>query len=337
MNLVLSPWGGPDDDTQRRLPWAARAALGSVLTVGIASGAFALIWLTGGLPNVYANLNYLAIVLAGYLYGWRGAVAVALLEGYLMGPHAAAVGVPGSGDVRTWVLRAATYLAVAAIVGVVFDRMRSSMEHWRRAACEQAEERRAAMVALARAAEAKDADTQTHLARVRLLSERVALAAGLDAEAAERIGWAAVLHDVGKLQVPDEILHKPGPLTPHETRIMREHTLFGEHILACGAGFDLARRIARWHHENYDGTGYPDGIAGQDIELEARIVRVVDSFDAMTSDRPYRSAWSIEHALDELGREAGRLFDPQIVPLLSALVSHDARLRAQLLAPELAV
>jgi hypothetical protein len=335
MRLVRFPRGGSDDDSRTRLRWAARTALGSALAVGIALGTFAVIWLTGGLPNVYANLNYLPIILAGYLFGWRGAVAVALLEAYLMGPHAAVVGVPGSGDTRTWVLRAATYLVVAAIVGALFDRLRSSVDHWRRAAQEVTDERQAAMVALARAAEAKDADTHTHMARVRLLSERVALAAGADAEAAERIGWAAVVHDVGKLQVADEILRKPGPLTPGETRIMREHTLFGEHILACGSGFDLARRIARSHHENYDGTGYPDGLAGKDIPFEARIVRVVDSFDAMTSNRPYRSARSIETAFDELGLEAGRLFDPEIVPLLTALVSSDERLRAQLLAPTL--
>jgi putative two-component system response regulator len=184
------------------------------------------------------------------------------------------------------------------------------------------------MVALARGAEAKDTDTGDHIKRVQTMSERLALASGLSTEDAAAIGWAGMLHDVGKLHVPDRILLKPGPLAAAEWEIMRQHPIWGEQILADGEGFALARRIARWHHENFDGTGYPDGLAGIHIPFEARIVRVADAFDAITHTRPYRRPRSVEEALGELDRSAGRHFDPELVRLQIQLV-RGARDRAE--------
>jgi putative two-component system response regulator len=182
------------------------------------------------------------------------------------------------------------------------------------------------MVALARGAEAKDTDTGDHIRRVQAMSERLALAASMDPAAAEALGWAAMLHDVGKLHVPDRILQKAGPLTDAERAVIRMHPIWGAEILAEGEGFEVARRVARWHHEDFDGSGYPDGLRGERIPLEARIVRVADAVDAMTHRRPYQEARSLGWALDELQRCAGRQFDPDLVRLFRDIVAADAEL-----------
>ncbi|MGH2356598.1 MAG: HD-GYP domain-containing protein, partial [Candidatus Limnocylindria bacterium] len=130
---------------------------------------------------------------------------------------------------------------------------------------------------------------------------------------------------------PDRILLKPVPLSPDEWQIMRRHPLYGEQILREGTGFEMARRIARSHHENIDGSGYPDGLKGSQIPLEARIVRVTDAFDAITNVRPYKPARSVDWALDELTRYSGTQFDPDLVRLLLALVRDDPALVRRLI------
>jgi putative two-component system response regulator len=218
------------------------------------------------------------------------------------------------------------------VTGYLFDHARAATLGWRSAAVEIAQRQRDGMVALARGAEAKDTDTGDHVVRVQLVAEELARATGLDAEQAADIGWSAMLHDVGKLHVPDRILLKPGPLMTDEWEIMRRHPVWGAEILAQGEGFEVARRIARWHHENIDGSGYPDGLRGENIPLEARIVRIADSFDAMTHARPYKPARSIEWALEELAHCAGTQFDPELTRLFIDQVQNDAGLGERLLA-----
>jgi putative two-component system response regulator len=231
------------------------------------------------------------------------------------------------------VIRAVMFVSVGTITGLLFDRTRDALVGWRSAASEIGQRERDGMVALARGAEAKDTDTGDHVMRVQLVTERLALATGLAPDVAADLGWSAMLHDVGKLHVPDRILLKPGSLDPEEWEIMRRHPVWGEHILEHGSGFELARRIARWHHENLDGSGYPDGLRGTAIPLEARIVRIADSFDAMTHDRPYRRARDLPWALQELERHAGTLFDPELVRVFIDLIRTDPSLGERLLAP----
>lgn len=165
---------------------------------------------------------------------------------------------------------------------------------------------------LAAACEAKDADTGAHVRRIQKHTCAVAHELGLHGDA-EAIGYASILHDVGKMHIPDDILQKPGKLSDDERRIMQTHTLAGERILGETSYFATARLIARSHHENFDGSGYPDGAAGEQIPIAARIVRVADFFDAVTSRRVYKDAWPIGQALDALRTGAGQLFDPAVV------------------------
>lgn len=306
-------------------PRAAPLAAAAVIVI-LALLAFAAVRATGGTPTALGHLAYAPIVLAAFLFGWRGGVAAALFMGALLGPAGALTGMHTEG-VSGWLLRGGFFLAVGAVTGGLFDRVQAVASRWEATATRVAERERQAVLALARGSEAKDTDTGEHIRRVQLTSEALAQAAGLDPGAASQVGWAAMLHDVGKLHVPDRILLKPGPLSADEWAIMRQHPIWGEEIL--GDGFELGRRIARWHHENIDGTGYPDGLAGGAIPLEARIVRITDAFDAITNRRPYAEARSFEEALEELDRCKGRMFDPELVELMIPLV-RDAVLASRL-------
>jgi putative two-component system response regulator len=168
---------------------------------------------------------------------------------------------------------------------------------------------------LARAAEFRDDETGQHTRRVGELAEAIGRVLGFDDRHAELLRRAAPLHDLGKIGIPDAVLLKPGKLSRKEHGVMRGHTLIGAQILS-GSEVPLlhtSSAIALTHHERWDGNGYPEGMRGTDIPLVGRIVAVADVFDALTHARPYKQAWSIEQAMDELRSQAGEQFDPAVV------------------------
>jgi putative two-component system response regulator len=170
---------------------------------------------------------------------------------------------------------------------------------------------------LGKAAEYRDNETSNHVKRVSLFSEILAKKAGLSDEQAQLIRLASPMHDVGKIGISDHILLKPGKLTTEEYAQMQKHVEIGCEILA-GANsplLTLAHEIALTHHEKYDGSGYPNGLKGENIPLCGRIVAITDVFDALTSERPYKTAWAIDQALDLLTSEKGKHFDPRLVDL----------------------
>jgi len=167
---------------------------------------------------------------------------------------------------------------------------------------------------LARAAEHRDNETAQHTERVGAMAARLANRLGLPARLVDVIGQAAPLHDVGKIGIPDQILLKPDRLTPEEFDVMKQHTILGARLLAGSDSeiLQVGRQIALAHHERWDGNGYPAGFAREEIPIAARIVAVADSFDAMTHNRPYRTASSVEEALSEIARCSGSQFDPRV-------------------------
>lgn len=168
---------------------------------------------------------------------------------------------------------------------------------------------------LAAVAEFREHEMGEHPQRVGRLAGLVAEQIGLSAEVVDNIRRAAPLHDIGLIGIPDAIMLKETSLTEQEQRIMRTHVAIGARILAGGqsALLQTAERIALSHHERWTGKGYPNGLAAELIPIEARIVGMVDSFEALTHDRPFRPAWSLQKTLAFIGDESGGLFDPQVV------------------------
>jgi HD-GYP domain-containing protein (c-di-GMP phosphodiesterase class II) len=144
-------------------------------------------------------------------------------------------------------------------------------------------------------------------------AEEVGAHLGLTGVWLQELSYAAELHDIGKIAVPDSIISKPGPLDEQEWQFIERHTAIGERILSAAPATALVAQIVRATHERFDGTGYPDGLAGEEIPLEARIISVCDAYDAMTSRRPYRQPSSHGDALAEIQRCAGGQFDPRVV------------------------
>ncbi len=184
-----------------------------------------------------------------------------------------------------------------------------------------------ALYVLGKASEYKDQETGAHIARVAHYSRLIARMIGQAEDVQEVIFHASALHDVGKLGIPDAILLKPGRLNDDEISIMRLHTTNGHRMLESSLSSFLltGALIALTHHERYDGMGYPIGIGGEDIPLFGRIVSVADVFDALTTRRPYKEAWSIEDALALLVKERGRQFDPLLV---DAFVHNEIHVRS---------
>lgn len=180
---------------------------------------------------------------------------------------------------------------------------------------------RGALAALLAAVGAKDEYTRGHSIRVARYAWAIAEELGLSQELCQQIALAAELHDVGKIGIPDELLRKPGPLSEAERRRVLEHTVIGERILApLFKSCPTILALVRWHHERVDGTGYPDGLAGEEIPLAARIVAVADAFDAMRTARPYRSSLSPRAVVAELQRGIGSQFDALCVVALLAVL-----------------
>jgi putative nucleotidyltransferase with HDIG domain len=164
-----------------------------------------------------------------------------------------------------------------------------------------------------RALDMRDADTSGHTERVAEMAVRLAGTAGVPEHDLVHVRRGALLHDIGKMSVPDAILRKPGPLSEEEWVVMRQHPECAREMLVEIDYLGPALDIPYSHHERWDGSGYPQGLKGTDIPLSARIFAVIDVYDALTSDRPYRDAWTYEDAVAHIREQAGKHFDPQVV------------------------
>jgi putative two-component system response regulator len=169
------------------------------------------------------------------------------------------------------------------------------------------------------AATIKDQTTGSHLLRVRKYVEAIGTRLGLASQIVEEFGYSSVMHDVGKIHTPDHILQSEHHLSTDEFEVIKQHCIDGEVMLGQARFFETARAIAREHHERWDGRGYPDGKKGDKISLAARIVSVADVFDALTSKRPYKTAWTIEEGMAAVIAGSGAQFDPEVVAIFQSL------------------
>ena len=213
----------------------------------------------------------------------------------------------------------------------LYDQRRHLIEMVRQRTHELEETRLQIIRRLGRAAEFKDDETGYHVIRMSHYSRMLGMAAGMPEYRAELLFNAAPMHDVGKIGVPDGILQKPGPLTQDEWTVVRRHPAIGAGIIGRHNNelLEMARVIALTHHEKWDGSGYPRGLKGEAIPLVGRIVAIADAFDALTNVRPYKAAWPVEEAIGYLQREAGRHFDPKLVPKFIAMRPQIEAIMAQ--------
>ncbi len=211
----------------------------------------------------------------------------------------------------------ASQVTAIVFMTTLVEELRAASEHLTQAHAET-------VMMLASAAEAHDVTTGRHLQRVRTLTEALSVELGYNEDRAHQLGLAAVLHDIGKIRVPDAVLASSSSLTDAEWVIMRQHTIWGSDFLDGRHGFDLAALVARAHHERWDGAGYPAGLKGEEIPEAAAITCVADTFDAMTNDRPYRVGRPAAEAVQEIVRCSGTQFSPRVVDALVRLANRGA-------------
>lgn len=197
--------------------------------------------------------------------------------------------------------------------------------------CELEKTRMEILQSLGRAAEFKDNETGLHVLRMSSYARFLAKRVTGNNIWSELLFNAAPMHDIGKIGIPDEVLLKPGKLDPDEWTIMQKHVEYGVDILGESESdlLTMAIEVAQFHHEKWDGSGYPAGISGEAIPLSARIVALADVFDALTSERPYKKAWSVERAMALLESESGKHFDPELVPLFKACLPKILQVKEQ--------
>ncbi len=212
-------------------------------------------------------------------------------------------------------LRVGNLLQTRRLQRALEDR-NQDLQRWVRSRTADLEDaRRETLERLAMAAEYRDDDTHMHTKRVGRTAALLAKQLGLSAETVEHLRYAAPLHDVGKIGIPDAVWLKPGQLTESERKMLEKHTEIGGRILTGSRSpiLRLAEQIARTHHERWDGSGYPNGLSGDEIPLAGRITAVADVFDVLAHPRPHKKAWPVEQAVQEIVDQAGRQFDPEVV------------------------
>jgi putative two-component system response regulator len=221
-------------------------------------------------------------------------------------------------DKVEFMARVNNMLQLGASRKVLANRATWLAEEVRKATVEIVQRERETVVRLSKAAEYRDPETGAHILRMAHYSELIAKGLGLSLAEQELLLEAAPMHDIGKVGIADHILLKPGRLTADEFEIMKQHATFGYEILRGSASrvLQAGAEIARAHHEKFDGSGYPNGLVGEAIPIFSRIVAVADVFDALTSERPYKKAWSLERAAEHIKASAGIHFDPECVNTL---------------------
>lgn len=273
----------------------------------------AMHWLTPVQPGaehlvhiLLRKLFVVPVVLSAVWFGLRGAVITAVITTATYLPYVflrwndqAAENLNQAGEMLSvW--------GVALIAGWLVGREKAAL-------LAKAEVHRGALTALVSALDAREHDTELHSWRVRAYALRIAERMKLAVADRRVIEQAALLHDIGKIGVPDHILLKPGPLTETEWGVMRRHPEIGHRILASVPSLEETSTVVLTHHEHYDGSGYPKGIKGDQIPLGARVFAVADAYDALTSSRPYRETANVEDALRIIKNERGKYFDPLVV------------------------
>jgi HD-GYP domain-containing protein (c-di-GMP phosphodiesterase class II) len=308
--------------------WRARP-VAAVSVLLLVAAITALVVAVGGPPTPLTHLFYLGVVLSAVLWGPQVGVLAGVTCGALAEPGALALLGRADQIDQGWIVRAGAMMLVGWVCGNLTRSLLSRVQELEALNHET-------IFAFVRAIDARDPYTARHSEKVAGYAVELARALGLPAADRERIHLSGMLHDVGKVALERSVLHKPGALTDDEWQQVREHPALSAHIIGAVARFAIYVPGARHHHERYDGRGYPDGLAGEAIPLDARILAVADAYDAMTSDRSYRPALTHAEAIARLRAEVGTQFDPACVAAF-VLLDLDRRPLDEPLVPLLAL
>ena len=285
----------------------------AVISVALLAG-WALVYGTNGTSNVYLHVMYVPVIVASLSLGLLGGSLTALAAGLLVGPLMPLnVELGIAQPLENTLYRAGFFLLVAVVSGGMAEVSRRRFTLLRDARNELSEINSRNLRLFARLVSDRDEQTGGHCDRVAHNAVAVGRELGLGEDELHRFYWSGLLHDLGKLSVPEAILRKPGHLSTAEFALIKKHPVDGERILLdISESFrDIATGV-RSHHERWDGKGYPDGLKGEDIPLIGRVLAVVDVFEAVTSHRPYRAPMTREEALSLIRAGSGSHFDPQI-------------------------
>lgn len=294
------------------IPWSRAERWWVLPMIGYATAVIALATVVLDKPGITAFHLFPLLFLAFFYWGrWDVMVGgYTVWAAFFIGAEFMR---PSGANLEQLIVAMPTYIATSAMVGILANRVRGISRTERRRF-------KATVEALCAALSARDGYTGEHSAETLELVRAVTEQLELPIDQVETIADVALLHDIGKIGIPNEVLHEPGKLNDAQWEIMKQHPVIGERIVARIPGLEPVAQAIRHEHERWDGNGYPDGLKGDSIPLASRIVLVCDAFHAMTSNRPYREAMPVEDARAELVRHAGTQFDPVIVgALLSSL------------------
>ena len=303
--------GGAFGDSTRPLPMkVGQVALVAVLL----ACATAAVWLGGGTMSVYPHLFYVPVLLAAAQFGLPGAIVTGLVGGILVGPV-----MPLDRDLGleqstlAWLYRMVFLTGIGMLAAGLRDSHNRLDDRNRRTAAELYHAYGKCLTTFASLISMRDEPTAHHCERVALNAVTLGRAAGLGEQDLRELYWEGILHDLGKVATPAHILLKPGKLTEDEYLEVKKHAKMGADILeSISDRFRILAEGVRSHHERWDGTGYPDGLAGASIPLNGRILAIVDVFEAVTSDRPYRAAMAPSQGVEIIYGGMGTHFDPEL-------------------------
>jgi hypothetical protein len=293
--------------------WRCWATLG---VTGLLVGAAWMVHAAGGPPNPLVHLLYVPILLAGVVFKSSGGMVVGLASGLLIAPWLSASAEPA----LDWTVRTAFFVMIGGFVGQTQALLVRRLHHGEHLVKKIATVHARTLSTFAATVELRDKPTGGHSSRVAHNARAVGIALGLDHEDLRAVYWSGLLHDLGKIAIPEHILQKPSALNDEEFRTMRRHADIGADLLLSVS--PELRPIAegiRSHHERWDGSGYPRQLAGERIPLVGRIVSAVDVFEALTCKRPYRDPRPVAEVLEFVRDRAGLWFDPSLVRLVEDL------------------
>jgi HD-GYP domain-containing protein (c-di-GMP phosphodiesterase class II) len=299
--------------------FSKRRDSGIILLLEFAIATF--VYFTGGTKYVYLQFMYLPVMLGGLLFGSVGGVIVASIAGLLLGPFMpleVSANLPQ--PTLSWIVRTGFFCLIGGSSGVLSSLLRQRMRMIENVAQELSVTYGRTLHALVSLIQERDDKTADHSQRVAYNAVVIGRELGVNQDHLETLYWSGILHDLGKIGISEQILNKPGPLTPEERLEMQRHPLIGERVLLnASPDFAPIAKAVRSHHERFDGTGYPDQLQGDTIPLAARVLTVLDVFEALTSKRPYREPMSTREALLFLRENAQTHFDTKIVDIFTSL------------------